>query len=69
MGLLEPWHIVVFVVILFVMFGAKKLPDATRSAGQSLRIFKSEMRKAVDEGAEAKAGDAQKAKKSAETQA
>ncbi|MCD2193676.1 twin-arginine translocase TatA/TatE family subunit [Actinomycetospora endophytica] len=30
-------------VVLVVLFGAKKLPDAARGLGQSLRIFKAEM--------------------------
>ncbi|MCO7219840.1 Sec-independent protein translocase subunit TatA [Klenkia sp. PcliD-1-E] len=29
---------------VFVLFGYKKLPDATRSLGRSLRIFKGEMK-------------------------
>ena len=29
---------------MMVLFGAKKLPDAARSLGTSLRIFKSEVR-------------------------
>lgn len=30
-------------VILVVVFGSKRLPDAARSLGRSIRIFKSEM--------------------------
>jgi sec-independent protein translocase protein TatA len=33
-----------------VLFGAKKLPDAARSLGKSMRIFKSEMREMQSEG-------------------
>jgi sec-independent protein translocase protein TatA len=29
---------------LVLLFGAKKLPDAARSLGQSMRIFKSEVK-------------------------
>ncbi|PLV50156.1 preprotein translocase subunit TatA [Mycobacterium tuberculosis variant microti OV254] len=29
---------------MILLFGAKKLPDAARSLGKSMRIFKSEMR-------------------------
>jgi sec-independent protein translocase protein TatA len=42
MGALKPWHILVFVVILVLLFGAKRLPDAARSLGRSLRIIKAE---------------------------
>ena len=39
----EPWHLVILVVVVAVLFGAKRLPDSARSIGQSLRIFRSEM--------------------------
>ncbi|HZQ33138.1 MAG TPA: Sec-independent protein translocase subunit TatA [Mycobacterium sp.] len=40
---LQPWHLIVLVVVLILVFGSKKLPDAARSLGKSMRIFKSEM--------------------------
>ena len=49
MGDLQPWHIIVILVVLFLLFGAKKMPDMARSVGQSLRIFKSEMRQSQKE--------------------
>jgi len=34
----------IFILLLvIVMFGAKRLPDAARSLGRSIRIFKAEM--------------------------
>ena len=36
------WFIIAVVVIIF--FGANKLPDAARSLGRSMRIFKSEVK-------------------------
>ena len=30
-------------LLVIVLFGAKKMPDAARSLGRSIRIFKSEM--------------------------
>lgn len=47
MGSLSPWHWAIIVVVAFALFGYKKLPDATRSVGRSLRIFKSEMKDLV----------------------
>jgi sec-independent protein translocase protein TatA len=41
---LQPWHLIILVVVLIIVFGSKKLPDAARSLGKSMRIFKSEMR-------------------------
>ena len=44
MGSLSPWHWAIIAILVVVLFGAKKLPDAARSLGKSMRIFKSEMR-------------------------
>jgi sec-independent protein translocase protein TatA len=49
MGEVQPWHIIVLLIVLFLLFGAKKMPDMARSVGQSLRIFKSEMRQSQKE--------------------
>ncbi|HEV2089181.1 MAG TPA: Sec-independent protein translocase subunit TatA [Cryptosporangiaceae bacterium] len=49
MGALKPWHIVVLVVLLLLLFGAKRLPDAARGLGRSLRIFKSETKDLISE--------------------
>jgi sec-independent protein translocase protein TatA len=53
MGELRPWHLAVIAVVLFVLFGYKKLPDATRSLGRSLRILKAEVSHLHDEELEA----------------
>jgi sec-independent protein translocase protein TatA len=42
-GELQPWHLLIVAIVFIVLFGSKKLPDASRSLGRSLRIFKSEM--------------------------
>ncbi len=42
MGLFEGWHIFVLLLIVLILFGSKKMPDAARSLGRSMRIFKSE---------------------------
>ncbi|WP_134428115.1 Sec-independent protein translocase subunit TatA [Mycobacterium ulcerans] len=49
MGSLSPWHWAILAVVVIVLFGAKKLPDAARSLGKSIRIFKSEMREMQSE--------------------
>ncbi|HWG27858.1 Sec-independent protein translocase subunit TatA [Actinospica sp.] len=46
-GGLEPWHVIVILGLIVLLFGSRKLPDAARSVGQSLRIFKSEMKAAA----------------------
>ncbi|MTA35837.1 MAG: twin-arginine translocase TatA/TatE family subunit, partial [Actinobacteria bacterium] len=40
----EPSHILLLLIVIVVLFGAKRLPDSARSLGKSLRIFKSEMK-------------------------
>jgi sec-independent protein translocase protein TatA len=44
MGLERPTAWIVLAVVALVLFGYKRLPDASRSLGRSLRIFKSEMK-------------------------
>ncbi|MEY4901813.1 MAG: hypothetical protein RLZZ190_540 [Actinomycetota bacterium] len=44
MFLREPSHILILLLVVLVLFGAKRLPDSARSLGKSLRIFKSEMK-------------------------
>ncbi|CAB0556097.1 twin-arginine translocase TatA/TatE family subunit [Corynebacterium diphtheriae] len=41
---LGPTEILLILVIVVLLFGAKKLPDAARSLGRSMRIFKSEVK-------------------------
>jgi sec-independent protein translocase protein TatA len=62
MGSLRPWHIAVLVVVLVLLFGAKRLPDAARSLGRSLRIIKAETKGLVDDDKDlAEKADAQAA--------
>jgi sec-independent protein translocase protein TatA len=42
-GALSPTHWLIIIGVLVLLFGAKKLPDAARGLGQSLRIFRAEM--------------------------
>ena len=41
---LGPREIVILLIVVLVLFGAKRLPDSARSLGRSMRIFKSEMK-------------------------
>jgi len=45
---IQPWHIIVIVLVAFLIFGANKLPEAGRSLGKTL----SEFRKGTKEAAE-----------------
>jgi sec-independent protein translocase protein TatA len=39
----SPWKIAIIAILVIVMFGSKKLPDAARSLGKSMRILKAEV--------------------------
>jgi TatA/E family protein of Tat protein translocase len=41
---LGPKELVLLLIVVLVLFGAKRLPDSARSLGRSMRIFKSEMK-------------------------
>jgi sec-independent protein translocase protein TatA len=43
-GLREPSHWLLLILVVVILFGAKRLPDSARALGRSLRIFKSEVK-------------------------
>jgi sec-independent protein translocase protein TatA len=47
---LGPLEIGLIILAVLLLFGYKKLPDASRSLGRSLRIFKGEMKGMKDDG-------------------
>ncbi|MFE1750182.1 Sec-independent protein translocase subunit TatA [Streptomyces anandii] len=47
---LEPWHLVLLIVVIVLVFGSKKLPDMARSLGKSARILKSEAKAMKSDG-------------------
>ncbi|AWH95464.1 Sec-independent protein translocase subunit TatA [Dietzia psychralcaliphila] len=44
MGALSIWHWLIVLAVVLLLFGSKKLPDAARGLGRSMRIFKSEIK-------------------------
>ena len=51
-------HLLVILAIVLLLFGAPKLPGLARSLGQSMRIFRSEVKTMKDEnGNDAPAGN------------
>ncbi|MBK8435280.1 MAG: Sec-independent protein translocase subunit TatA [Austwickia sp.] len=40
---LGPMEIILIILVIVILFGWNKLPDAARSLGRSMRIFKSEV--------------------------
>jgi sec-independent protein translocase protein TatA len=54
-GLFQPWHLIVILVIVLIIFGPGKLPDLGQSLGRGIREFKASVR---SEDEEAKKPDA-----------
>lgn len=50
MGAMQPIHWIIVLLVVLLLFGAKKLPDAARGLGRSMRIFKSEMKEMQTDG-------------------
>lgn len=48
-------EIIIIAIVIFALFGYKKLPDASRAIGRSLRIFKGEMKGMKDDDVTTKA--------------
>ncbi|MEJ5915635.1 Sec-independent protein translocase subunit TatA [Pseudokineococcus sp. 1T1Z-3] len=45
----EPWHLLVLLLVVLIIFGAKRLPDVARSVGKSMRIMKTEVKSLRDD--------------------
>jgi sec-independent protein translocase protein TatA len=52
---LGPLEIGLIILAVLLLFGYKKLPDASRSLGRSMRIFKGEMKGMKDDDVRTKA--------------
>lgn len=61
MGAMSPWHWAIVALVVVILFGSKKLPDAARGLGRSLRIFKSEVKEMQNDGVSTAAAPAQPA--------
>ena len=56
MGVIEPWHLIIILVIALVIFGPGKLGDVGGALGRGIREFKSSMTSEFeDEKADSKA--------------
>jgi sec-independent protein translocase protein TatA len=49
--ILQPTHLLIVLVVALVVLGPKRLPDAGRSLGQSIREFRSSITTAPEEPA------------------
>ncbi|GAB3586022.1 hypothetical protein GCM10027406_35280 [Leifsonia lichenia] len=41
---LNGWHALIIVAVILLLFGAPKIPALAKSLGQSMRIFKNEVK-------------------------
>jgi sec-independent protein translocase protein TatA len=49
---LSTWHIVIFVLVVLLLFGGKKLPELAKGMARGMRIFRDElhgMRRDIEE--------------------
>ncbi len=44
LGNLTGWHLLIIVFLVLLLFGAPKLPGLAKSVGQSMKIFKNEIK-------------------------
>jgi len=49
MGDIGPTEILLVILVLVLLFGAKKLPELARGSGRAIRIFKSETKGLMDD--------------------
>ena len=55
-----PTEIILVLLVLVLLFGAKKLPELARGSGRALRIFKSETKGLMDDDDDSTKPEAQK---------
>jgi sec-independent protein translocase protein TatA len=58
LGNLSGWHLLILIAVVLLLFGAPKLPGLAKSVGQSMRIFRSEVKTMKDEQGDPVADDA-----------
>jgi sec-independent protein translocase protein TatA len=49
MGSIGPPEILIIILVLVILFGAKKLPELARGSGRAIRIFKAETKGLMDD--------------------
>jgi sec-independent protein translocase protein TatA len=57
---LGPTEIILIILVIVLLFGAKKLPDLARGSGRALRIFKAETKGLLDDDDDDLVKDTQK---------
>ena len=57
MGAMQPWHWIVLLVVVLLLFGSTRLPGLAKSVGQSMKIFKKEIKDLRDDKPDAADAD------------
>ncbi len=60
MGTMSPFHWAIVLLVIVLLFGAKKIPDLAKGLGQGIREFKKASNEAANEMKEAEKPDASK---------
>lgn len=47
---ISAWHLIIVLVVVLLLFGANRLPGLAKSIGQSMKIFKNEVKDLTDDG-------------------
>ena len=46
---LGPWEIILIILVIFLIFGGKKIPELARGLGQGIREFKKTTKEITDD--------------------
>ncbi|MCC2313030.1 Sec-independent protein translocase subunit TatA [Cellulomonas xiejunii] len=46
---ISAWHVIIVLVVVLLLFGANRLPGLAKSIGQSMKIFKNEVKDLTDD--------------------
>jgi sec-independent protein translocase protein TatA len=49
LGNLTGWHFLIILIVILLLFGAPKLPGLAKSLGQSMKIFRNEVKDLRDD--------------------
>lgn len=67
-GGLGPTEIILVILVIVLLFGAKKLPELARGSGRALRIFKAETKGLLDDDDDVKESEKTEAQKQLDAQ-
>ena len=65
---LGPTEIILIILVIVLLFGAKKLPELARGSGRALRIFKAETKGLLDDDDDIKESEKTEAQKQLDAQ-